>query len=238
MRLLFTSDHRRSETFIFDTLPVSFTPGPIGGVSQVSVLRLGGEWTFRDRRQVFALRSTFNVGLDILGATKNPESDISDGEFFYWLGQAQWARRFDLLKRTSQLILRMDVQVSNAPLLALEQFAMGGHSTVRGYRENTLVRDNGVIGSVELRVPVWTRPRGPPILELAPFFDAGHSWNTSRETVGPRTLASVGIGARMQIFDWARFQIYWGHRIEDVNTLESSSLQREGVHLGLTVDLP
>jgi hemolysin activation/secretion protein len=104
--------------------------------------------------------------------------EIPDGEFFAWLGQFQWVRRFD--PWGAQLVFRTDVQLAEDPLLSLEQFAMGGHATVRGYRENELVRDNGIISSLEVRVPLWSDTPGRPMVELAPFFDWGNSWNTDR----------------------------------------------------------
>jgi hemolysin activation/secretion protein len=48
-------------------------------------------------------------------------------------------RRFDT--RGDQYVLRNDLQLAKDPLLPLEQFTVGGASTVRGYRENQLVKD-------------------------------------------------------------------------------------------------
>ena len=146
--------------------------------------------------------------MDALGATKN-EGDIPDGQFLAWLGQFQWARRLGW--KDTQLIGRGDLQLSDSPLLGLEQFAVGGHGTVRGYRENQLVRDNGVVGSIEARVPIWKASDGRPILELVPFFDAAYSRNRKRPTIGPRTLISAGLGSRLDLGHGIRFEIYWGH---------------------------
>jgi len=72
-----------------------------------------------------------------------------------------------------QALTRLDVQLASAPLLPLEQIAVGGRYSVRGYRENQLVRDNGVIGSVEARVPVVRNVSWADVVELASFMDAG-----------------------------------------------------------------
>jgi hemolysin activation/secretion protein len=231
----FVGEWRKSQSFIFGDVPFSFVAGPIRGTGKAAILRFGGSATYSTREQALAARGLISWGLDALGATVN-EGDVPDGQFLAFLGQLQWARRlpwWDL-----QLIARADVQVSDRPLLGIEQFSMGGHASVRGYRENTLVRDNGVIASLELRIPVpmpsfrESRPR----LEIAPFFDVGHSWNTDRPTVGPQTVASIGIGGRLGLTERALFQVYWGHRLLDVPVFGEGALQDDGVSMGLTWD--
>jgi hemolysin activation/secretion protein len=72
------------------------------------------------------------------------------------------------------LVARIDTQLTPDSLLSLERFSMGGVDTVRGYRQNQLVADNGILGSVEVRVPLTSDPR---VLQLAPFFEIGTAWN-------------------------------------------------------------
>ena len=205
------------------------------GISKVAVLRAGFDWVSRSQRQVLAARSTFSLGLDVLDATTEG-GDRADGQFFSWLAQAQWARRLGVLD--SQLVLRADSQLSESSLLGLEQFAIGGHSTVRGYRENTLVRDNGVIGSIEIRIPVIKRTTKAPILELAPFFDWGHSWNTHGEEVGKKTLASLGIGARFSPKDNLYLHLQWAEDLKEIDSLSQHDLQDEGVHISISWEFP
>jgi hemolysin activation/secretion protein len=225
-------EYRKSESFLLGE-PFSFVIGPIQGVGEETVLRFGASWSHGSRTQALALRSMLSVGLDVLGATHH-EGEIPDGQFLAWLGQAQWARRFPSLWNL-QLLARADVQIADRPLLGLEQFAIGGHATVRGYRENQLVRDNGLVGSLELRVPLpmpgWREWH--PRFELAPFVDAGYSWNAGRSSVGPQTLVSVGLGGRLALSDRLHFQAYWGHRLKDVPEVGGKSLQDDGLHLGL-----
>lgn len=137
---------------------------------------------------------------------------------------------------------RADLQLSDSPLLSLEQLSMGGALTVRGYRENTLVRDNGAIGSLELRLPVWRRPESAFSFVVAPFFDAGRSWNTDRPNDGPKTLLSVGVGGRFAFSHRAQLQVYWGHPIKDVQTAGGAAgeynLQDDGIYLSLTLGWP
>ncbi|HKZ04466.1 MAG TPA: ShlB/FhaC/HecB family hemolysin secretion/activation protein, partial [Methylomirabilota bacterium] len=169
------------------------------------------------------LRSRFSFGIDALGATVNSDPDVPDGRFFAWLGQAQWASRLPLLD--AQMIVRTDVQLTPDPLLVLEQVSVGGRYTVRGYRENTLVRDNALLASVELRVPLARNKPWADYLELAPFFDYGRAWQAVGETSDPIDIYSVGMGLR-----WAltfpgivsvrpQFEVYFGYRLRETRIL-------------------
>ncbi|MDJ0849479.1 MAG: ShlB/FhaC/HecB family hemolysin secretion/activation protein [Myxococcota bacterium] len=229
---------RRSDSFLFDE-HFSFVRGADDGVVKIAALRFGAEWSWQTRNQVIAARSMFTQGLPVLGATENSGRGVPDATFLSWLGQLQVARRFPELFDV-QVVARGDVQLSDRPLFGLEQFAIGGHATVRGYRENRLVRDSGLVGSVELRVPVplpsWREWR--PTLEIAPFFDVGRSWNKERGELGPRTLMSVGVGGRLGLWEGLDVQVYWGHDLKDVENLGTNTLQDDGVHMGVLWSWP
>jgi hemolysin activation/secretion protein len=232
-----TADHLYNATFLLGE-PFQFSPGATRGQSTVSALRGTLEWTDRTVDQVLALRSRISGGVDALGATIHDTDDVPDGRFVAWLGQFQLARRFS--DWGLQGLARLDVQLASAPLLPLEQIAVGGRYSVRGYRENQLVRDNAVIGSVEGRVPVVRSVSWADVVELASFVDAGTGWNTRLATPDPRTLYSIGLGVR-----WAltlttplplrsEFELYWGVPLNHVKT-QGGNLQDHGLHLQFVV---
>jgi hemolysin activation/secretion protein len=223
---------RQSKTYLLGE-PFSFVEGPEDGLARLTVLRLGLDYVERDLQQVIAARSMFSVGLPLLGATEHGGT-TPDGRFFAWLGQFQWLRRIDRLWG-SQALFRTDVQLAASPLLSLEQFAVGGHSTVRGYRENQLVRDNGLVSSLELRIPVISSASGRSSVQLAPFFDIGRSWNSDREEVGTETLYSAGVGLRLQLTEHFEGQFYWGHAFKDFETPEDHDLQDSGIHFQTSI---
>ena len=139
-----------------------------------------------------------------------------------------------------QVIARLDVQLAAQPLLSLEQVAVGGRFTVRGYRENQVVRDNAMIASLESRIPLVRNKPWADVVQLAPFMDYGNAWNTRFGTPAPRNLISVGLGLR-----WAltltspvplrpEFEIYWGIPLNNVTT-EGGNLQDAGVHFRVTI---
>src|SRR5207244_2732515 len=118
---------------------------------------------------------------------------LPSGRFFSWLGQAQAVKRFDELGGM-QLLGQMTLQVANNRLFPLEQIPVGGRYSVRGYRENTLIRDNAFLASIETRFPLMRYATGEPLLQFAQFVDFGRAWNTRVPTPDPDTLASVGLG--------------------------------------------
>ncbi len=225
------AEWRRSHSFLLGS-GFSFVDGPEDGRATIAVLRGGLEGVFRGSRQVLALSSLLSIGLDVLGATQSQGSSAAgrtpDGRFVAWLGQAQWALRVPWMD--SQLLARGDVQISADPLLGLEQFAIGGRSSVRGYREDAVVRDSGWDASLEWRVPLWRRGAEQPFVELAPFLDAGGGWNVERAS-RTETLVGIGVGLRMHPFDGFSFELYWGEDLLDVPEGSRRGLQGRGLHL-------
>jgi hemolysin activation/secretion protein len=138
--------------------------------------------------------------------------------------------------RETTLIVRANAQLSDEPLLALEQFSLGGVQSVRGYRENQLLRDNGIFGSVELRVPVWMRADKTPIVSIAPFFDIGTGWNTVSDNAddASETIASAGLGVLVNVNKHVQASLYWGHPFTDL-VATRESLQDYGLHLSISV---
>jgi hemolysin activation/secretion protein len=206
--------------------------GAVDGESVATVLRASQEWLWRTQNFVLAARSRFSVGIDALGSTIHSDGE-PDSRFFAWLGQAQWVQRLPV--RDSQLVVRADAQIADDALLPVEQIAIGGRYSVRGYRENTLVRDNAVLASVELRVPVVRNMPWAEYLELAPFYDYGRGWNAKGITPDPKDLSSVGIGLRWGLtIPWVvpvrpQFEIYWGHPLRKVPT-PGGDIQDDGIH--------
>ncbi len=215
-------------------LPFNFVAGQQNGVANVSALRFGQEWFSRTQSSVVAIRSRFTVGLNVLGATISP-GPVADGQYFAWLGQAQLVNRFDQLGGL-QVVGRADVQVANDRLFPLEQVPVGGRFSVRGYRENQLVRDNAFLASVEGRYPVLRSAQGDDILQMAAFTDYGQAWNAKGSTQDPQFLASVGLGLRWAVLpnDRARAELYWGVPLNHVDH-PKGNLQDHGLHFQVVV---
>jgi hemolysin activation/secretion protein len=227
-------DWRQSQTKLLGEKFSFPGSGAHDGEATAGVLRFVADWLQRDRNQVFAARVQLSWGLDALGATTNG-GDLPDGRFVSSLLQLQWARRFGSLG--VEAIVRGDLQLTNDPLLSLEQIAVGGYATVRGYRQNQRVQDQAAITSLEVRVPIWRDPRRLGVIELAPFVDYAHVWNhKDRPDKRAKTLASAGIGLRWRLPRFFNARIYWG---QNINSVESSGdLQDSGVQFLITCHFP
>jgi hemolysin activation/secretion protein len=228
-----TAEHLSHKTLLLGE-PFKLTSGANRkGESFVTALRPALEWVYRTQNQVIAARSRFSFGLDALGATINNNGE-PDGRFFAWLGQFQWVRRLPVLD--TQLVFRSDVQLSDDALLSLEQIAIGGRYSVRGYRETTLLRDRALLTSLEMRVPLIRGSRWADFVELAPFLDFGRGWNRKQPTPDPQDISSVGVGLRWAVtFSWPvpvrpQFELYWGHRLRKLEK-PANTLQDKGLHL-------
>ena len=84
-------------------------------------------------------------------------------------------------------------QTSNGPLVASEQFGLGGQQAVRGFAEREGAGDNGLRAHLELFGPRWADKHRGLI-----FWDAGQSsrLNPQAGELASQTLSSFGLGWR------------------------------------------
>ena len=234
LALSVSAGHIRSRTFLQD-IPVSFSLGAENGKSAITPLRFTAEWLRRTRSQVIAVQSRLTWGIDAFGATTHADTSIPDGKYLAWLAQLQWVQRLEF--QNLELNFRLDLQLATEPLLPVEQMAAGGRFSVRGYQENQFVRDNGLITSLDVRIPIAQNRRWADFVQLSPFVDFGQLWNANRPAPNPddAMLISIGIGLR-----WAvkvpfhvpiepQLEVFWGYRLKAVDTA-GDPLQGHGVH--------
>lgn len=224
-------DHRENKTWLLDS-PFTFSPGAINGAMAVSALRVSQEWTHRGQSRVVALRSTFNVGIDAFDATNDRIAGHPNSRFYSWTGQGQYVQR--LGRTQNEMILRVTGQWTPSSLLALEQLSVGGMGTVRGYLENQLVRDRGIVSSVEFRLPVAYNKAGAGILQFAPFFDYGSAWNVLGSS-GASTIYSVGPGLVFAPNKHISAQLYWGYRLRHIDMPKDAGAQGLGLSFRINV---
>lgn len=198
------------------------------GRTRLSILRFSQDWIRRSPNQVVSLFSEFSLGLDALNATLNDSRP--DGRFFSWKSQAQWVRR---LATDTVFLMRGGLQIADGPLVPLEQFAVGGQFTVRGYRSNTVLSDNGWVASAEVRLPILRIPEVEGVLQVAPFFDAGGGWNNGDfDDPDPGALFSTGLGLIWRMGDAFSARLDWG--IPLTATPDGGrSLQESGIHFSI-----
>ncbi|MUG92411.1 BamA/TamA family outer membrane protein [Scytonema sp. UIC 10036] len=200
------------------------------GETRVSALRFVQEYTQRSQRQVFALRSQFSLGVGLFDATIN--NDPPDSRFFSWRGQGQYIR---LLAPDTLLLFRSDLQFSSKSLVPLEQIGLGGLRSVRGYRQDELLVDNGFFASAEVRFPILRVQEVNGVLQIVPFVDFGVGWNSSdTRSLDDNTLISVGLGLQWQMNDTLTARIDYGIPLINADLRDNDrTLQEKGFYFSV-----
>ncbi len=163
------------------------------------VIRLGGSYDFADKALgVNLFDAEISQGLDAFGAT---DAGINRSRPN---GRSQFtkinldATRTQNLPSDFSLFIAGSAQYSFQPLLAGEQFTLGGPVYGRAYDPGELSGDHGLAGKVELR---WGQVVGDPwfnAYQLYGFYDIGRVWikNGGAFANNDSTLSSIGVGVR------------------------------------------
>ena len=221
-------EHRRSEVLVSGER-FSISPGSVDGQTRITALRISPEYVYRSQERVIAARTTLSFGLDELDPIMTSDYDR---KYLTWLTQASWVE--SVSSNDMLFIVKLFHQYTDQSVVSMEQFSLGGMNTIRGYRENQLIRDNAVVISPELRIPVYKDRYGKALVYLIPFFDYGVGWNTD----GPRgreTIYSAGLGVTYNPTDYVNMAVYWGHAFEDFDIPNDDDLQDYGIHFQLRI---
>ncbi len=208
--------------------PFSFTPNEPEGVIRETLWRLWQDYSYRTPSQVLALRSTFTRGNNNLTDVPGLPvvADSAARSFTTWMGQLQWARQ--VATNGAQVMARVTLQRSADRLLALDGLSVGGINSVRGFRENELVRDEGAYINLEYDYPALRRASGMN-LNLIPFLDYGDAHNL-RGTHS--TLSSAGLAIRF-LYQAFTTDLVLAKRLQQPDSTSNTggTLQDAGIHL-------
>jgi hemolysin activation/secretion protein len=172
--------------------------------------------------------SQSSVGLSIVGASGSFFNQGSDWKEFDDK-RYQASPSFALLRGDGthtqnlfgdwQLGLRGAFQLASGALVSNEQFSAGGATSVRGYLAAERTGDDGVLGSVEWRTPSLARWLGANVNEWRFYAFADAATLRLRDPLPEQdssySLASVGLGTRMQVLDWLSGSLDWGYPLKD-----------------------
>ncbi len=221
--LSFSLDHLESQDKLlgFD-FPIS-RGADDSGQTKITSLRFAQDWQFQDSNQAAFLRSQVSLGIDIASSTA---PDFDNGQFVSWRGDAYWARK---LPGRLNLITRAGLQFSDRPLVSSEQISLGGFDTIRGYRQDGVLGDNGFFGSIELRIPIYEGKAGK--VSLSPFFDVGVPWDNTAKAES-QLLAATGLSLQYSFSDRLSANFTWGIPLLNVSG-ERKSLQEQGLLFSL-----
>ena len=177
---------------------------PLGNNVTVHPLSLtyAGSWSFEDVRPGFYLMGIQNLpGLwdgrdDRDNFTSNRYGAPSAYNMLRYGANALYAIGGDWQARAA-----LNGQYSSAPLVAGEQFGVGGASSVRGFREREFTNDHGYFGNIELYSPDLCKLMGVSAFQtrVLAFYDRGYVRRNKPlpgETVSSE-IASLGPGLRI-----------------------------------------
>ena len=215
-------------------LPFDFSPGSSNGVTEASVAGLSVEYSRRGDGAGLSIRAGFRSGSD--------ELDLAgrDGDFSLYQVQARWIKRLsaDPLLPAWLLNLNVNYQHSSDTLPAFERLGLGGHRTVRGYRENQSLKDSGFIANLSISAPILSAGANDGMaLRAEVFYDYGRGENTA-EALNVDTeveLSSAGVGFSAEYRN-LKIRIQKAVRLKRKEKL-GDALQDSGIHVGVTYEL-
>lgn len=227
-RLGLAFDHKENESFLLGR-PFAFFAGTDEGRGSLAIWRFSQEFAHRGARRVMALSSSFSQG-ENRSLAEDPGPGV-DKRFFSWSGQGKLVVSHWLFGRESQAVLQSALQLTRASLLPSERFSLGGMNSVRGYRENSYLRDNGIFASLELRVPLLTNPRADALTAtLVPFLDAARGWNSEQGVALGTGIIGTGVGLLLSKKRWFECRVFYGIPLGHRDTT-GNSWQDRGVHV-------
>jgi len=161
-----------------------------------------------------------SIGLSVLGAsTSGPERSRSDASGSFRKAKLDVWRNQGLFGPWS-LYGQFSGQISDRPLLASEEFLLGGARFGRGYDPAIISGDRGAAGSVELR---FTQPVQRVLREyqLYAFYDAGGISNGVVDGNSRHRLASTGGGTRFTLQPAIRLDLELAKPLDSVTGREA-----------------
>lgn len=106
-------------------------------------------------------------------------------------------------------------QWTSGPPLPTVQLAVSGANAVRGFDEAVVLADVGAWGGLEVQAPVWSVPRVPGRLALRPLAFADAGWARDEALDDETTLASLGVGLRLNASHHLRLAFDYGWRLTE-----------------------
>ena len=103
------------------------------------------------------------------------------------------------LDRDKSLAFRFSGQKSRDDLHLLEQMALGGGNTVRGYPVNDVAGDTAYAASIEYRGPQWSFRAGKEDATFKPHIFADFGFAEQDAPFDDEHMASIGIGGEIAI---------------------------------------
>ncbi len=224
----FLLERKRSRSLLFGE-PFDFTFGSKAGRSQASVFELSSQYVLRGAEQALTGRIAWRRGIDFF-----LERDEQVTDFDALILQGKYSRRMTFGDKSWRLDASANAQLTRDVLKSFERYGLGGRYSVRGYRENHLLRDNAVELSVSAVWPAML-PGGFTVDWVA-FVDAGRAWNAPDAAPSGerfREISSAGLGAVLKHSSGFSMEAFWAERFA-AKARAGGTLQDDGIHVSVS----
>jgi len=149
--------------------------------------------------------------------------------------------RFDqmlMLPKDFSWVLNTLFQQSTGKLLPSEEISLGGYATVRGYDENEVIGDNGILVKNEFRSPPLTMVKSKKIphqIQFLAFVDLGLTYDADQSILDKKTevLASIGPGARYSFGEYVSIRFDYGWQLDSIMRKVDESNRHSMAHFGV-----
>jgi hemolysin activation/secretion protein len=210
---------------INSTIFTGASPSAIASKDSVRAFRFGVDYALLDLWLGAAMPATntatirLSQGINGFGATANSATDTANAfalpRFDFTKISGEVTREQTLFSpwagSTMSLFGLVTGQGCGQVLPTIEQFYLGGSAYTRGYYSGEVTGDSALAWTTELRLntgfPLTLFDTGLDVgLQTYGFYDGGETWNNSRLEPNHR-LASLGVGARMNVTDHTEFDL-------------------------------
>lgn len=161
------------------------------GLSAIKILDDGNS-------QLYA-NATYSHGLGLIGASGEPFLDGPDPRFHKFALSASYSTYFTKWDKSFSYQNSFNIQYSEKELFSSEQINIGGHSTVRGYRNDSVSADNGMYMrqefSATFRDIKLSKSHSIEVIQPYLAHDIGFIFN-SPETASRGIIDGVTLGSR------------------------------------------
>ena len=215
---------------------------------RLRIINVAGNFVKRSMGSTAYFSPQFSQGIDsFLGSDpdENPLASRGAKSLFSKFNISFSTRT--LLPLNLQQNVKIKAQFATPKLKPQEQFYLGGIDSVRGYPSGDYVADNVLQTNYELLIPAFFIPRAlrlpysPKSLkdEVTGVLFVDYGLGGKRDEKKYRSLAGVGGGWRISLYDMAFVRLEWGIRIGDPPLTEGTDELRfsKPVRFHISVDV-
>ena len=182
---------------VFSNVSESDVFGPIYN-DRIRTVNLTSDYRLQDN---FGGTNYFTIvwrqGLDIMGASHRGDDFLShDGASGKFSALNYWFTRYQTITDAWSFKIAGAGQTASGPLFLSQQFYLGGLAFGRGYGAAEISGDNGMAGSLELRLDQKANVGSLTGYQLYGFVDSGVAWNDGFRYTDGIALTSAGAGVR------------------------------------------